>query len=296
VPRPASDSERTDCPVCGEARVATWFEGDGFAMGTCRGCGLIRQDPRLTHAALKRERYDTAMAPLDSGKAVFRPAAYEGLEAWETKPRGAFESSVEAVEAALGVGAPRGLWVDVGCSTGGLLVVARDRGWKVLGVDLWSDAVQLVRATHGIDARAGTLADAGLAPGAAQVISYRQVLEHVHDLDAELARVRVLLEPGGLLLVEVPHGGGFRLRLGRLAAGLGLRRRERLLSNVPEHLYYFRAEHLARVLARHGFETLSRRTYGRYRQRRSRLRALLDAVRDRLRVGNKLRVVARRAP
>lgn len=292
--RAASDSESTACPVCGAAGVREWFRGDGFAMGTCRGCGLIRQEPRLTQEALRRERYDRPMAPLESGRAVFRPAAYEGLEDWETKPRGAFESSVEAVEAARSSAAPRGLWVDVGCSTGGLLVVARDRGWSVLGVDPWSDATALVRRIHGIDARTGTLRDVGLEPGCAQVVSYRQVLEHVHDLDGELALVRSLLAPDGLLLVEVPHGSGFRLRVGRVAAALRLRRREGLLSNVPEHLYYFRAAQLRQVLARHGFETLSLRTYGRYRQRRGRARGLLDAVRDRLRLGNKLRVVARR--
>lgn len=285
-------SERVPCPVCAADEVRTWFTGPGYAMGTCRRCGLIRQQPRLTFEALREGVYDLPVGDVAKGPVTFRPEAYEGLQNWESKPQEAFLASVAGVEATLAPGEARGLWVDVGCNTGGLLLAARNRGFTVAGVDLSTDLVRIARETHGADARVGSLAEGGFPDGCARVVSYRQVLEHVHDLDRELAEVRRVLAPGGRLLVEVPHGGGTRLAFDRVRAALRLMRRERMLRNVPQHLYYFRAHHLLAVLGRHGFAPLSVGTYGRYRRRRSLPRRLWERVRDRWRVGNKLRVVA----
>jgi SAM-dependent methyltransferase len=284
------------CPVCGRLEVRTWFQGEGYAMGRCRGCGLIRQQPRLTFQALREGTYDQPKGDVRAGPVMFRPAAYEGLENWESKPQEAFLGSVAAVEATWAPGEARGLWIDVGCNTGGLLVAARKRGFAVAGVDLSSDYVRIARETHGADARVGSLAEAAFPAGAASVVSYRQVLEHVHDLDAELAEVARVLAPGGRLLVEVPHGTGMRMLQDRLRVAVRLIPRSRMLRNVPQHLYYFRARHLVPILERHGFRVLSAGTYGRYRARRGPIRRTYEALRDRLRLGNKLRVVAQRVP
>ena len=53
-------SETVPCPLCGEAGMRTWFTGPGFAMGRCSGCGLVRQNPRVTQAWIRRLDYDAA--------------------------------------------------------------------------------------------------------------------------------------------------------------------------------------------------------------------------------------------
>jgi SAM-dependent methyltransferase len=287
--------EEVACPVCGESSTRTLVVGDGWAMGRCRDCGLLRQNPRVTAAALRETAYDV---PKDAVPTPRRSAWVDttGLAAWESKPSAAYLGSVAAVEALRDRERPRGLWIDVGCQTGGLLAVARDHGYAVAGADVDGASAAFCRAHHGFDARTGTLAEAAFPAGAAGVVSYRQVLEHVHDLGVELAEVHRVLAPGGFLLVEVPHGGGWKMWLDRGRVALRLRSPRRLFHNVPQHLYYFRAATLARLLAAAGFEVLSIATYGRYRARRSWLRRAFEAVRDRLRIGNKLRLVARRSP
>lgn len=285
--------ESVACPVCGTAATTTLVKGEGWAMGKCPGCGLLRQNPRVTAAALRSSDYDVPKEAVPTPRRSTW-ARTDELQPWESKPREAYLGGLEAVDAVRDPARARGLWIDVGCQTGGLLVVARERGYAAAGVDVDSASTAFCREHHGLDARAGTLGEAGFPGGAADVVSYRQVLEHVHDLATELAEVHRVLQPGGLLLVEVPHGGGWKMRLDRARLAVGLRNPRRVFRNVPQHLYYFHAAPLARLLAGAGFEVLSAATYGRYRRRRSLLRRGFEAVRDRLRLGNKLRVVARR--
>lgn len=290
---PAVHTEVVPCPLCGESATRPLSPGEGWAMGRCRGCGFVRQNPRVTADWVRRQEYDVERADTVAPRRS-RTLEATDLAAWETKPQAAYQAGVVAVTDRLPATAPRGLWIDVGCQTGGMLVAARQAGFEVAGCDVDAGSAAVARSHHGADVRAGTLTEARFPSACAAVVSYRQVLEHVHDLAAELAEVRRVLTPGGLLLVEVPHQGGVRYRIDVLRVALRLMPRRGLFHNVPQHLYYFRGRDLERLLAAHGFEVLTCGTYGRFRERRSRRRRLYEAVRDRLRLGNKLRVVARR--
>lgn len=228
------ETELVACPLCGADELKPWFGRDGWRMGTCRGCGLLMQSPRVTAASMAATQYDVG----GEGTPTPRRAKNETapLEPWESKPQGAFIAGVDAVEAQRDPAAPRGLWLDIGTQTGGMLVAARARGYAIGGADVDTRAAAFCREHHGADVRSGTLAQAAFPDGAASVISYRHVLEHIHDLDPELAEARRVLEPGGLLLIEVPHGTGMRLWQDRLYCGLRLRSKHKLLRNVPQHL------------------------------------------------------------
>lgn len=288
------DTESVPCPLCGSAETRRLWQGDGFAMGRCRVCGLVRQDPRRTQEWLLHHHY--GVSGKREGPLVARPQAYEGLAEWQPEPTGAFEAGVLAVESCRPSEGPKGVWLDVGASAGAMLVAARAAGWKVAGVEPNPRQVEVCRDVHGIDVEQGVLETARFPDGFAEVVSYRHVLEHVHDLGRELAEARRVLAPGGLLLVEVPHWGGSRYRTGAVRTALGLGRSFWSGLNVPQHLYYFTASTLSRLLQHAGLTPLSKRTYGRTRQRPRPLRRLYDASRDRLGLGNKLRLVARRAP
>jgi SAM-dependent methyltransferase len=287
-------TETVPCPLCGEAEARLLFQGPGFAMVRCR-CGLVRQSPRTPAPAMLAGHYDGAVRGYESF--VSRPGRAADLEAWQTQPLRAYERGVEAIERARLRTGERGVWLDVGASSGAMLVAARNAGWQVAGVEPGRKQVEICEAEHGIRLFHGTLAAARFPDGFAEVISWRQVLEHVHDPVAELTEARRVLAPDGLLLIEVPNFAGLRYRWGRLRTALRLSSPFWLRVNVPEHLYYYTIESLGRLLEKAGFEVASWRTYGKTRRRTGPLRRLVDAVRDGLRVGNKLRVVAgRRAP
>jgi len=273
-------SEETNCPVCGAGAVKIIFAADGYSMGRCRGCGLVRQCPRLTEEWLRERHYDD-----DSQR-------YED-EARPRKPPAVFEESVRLLERIRGPEKEPGLWVDVGASSGKYLVAARKNGWAVAGAEINKAKVDFCREHHGLDVFYGTLAEAGYPDGFADVVSYRHVLEHIHDLHGEIAEARRILKPGGMLFVEVPHYGGVKSYTDWAQAFLRLIPKERLFRYVPAHLYYFNRKQIIALFDHSGFETVYSRTYGRFRARRSALRRMYDSIRDQLCLGNKIRVIAR---
>jgi SAM-dependent methyltransferase len=97
-----------------------------------------------------------------------------------------------------------GRLVDVGCGRGDLAALFISRGWEATGVEP-SAAAASAAAARGVDARVGTLASAGLDPGAFDAAVFQHSLEHTADPVGDLRRVRAALRPGGLVAITVPN-------------------------------------------------------------------------------------------
>ena len=95
--------------------------------------------------------------------------------------------------------------LDAGCGVGGsAILLARERGARVVGVTLLERQVELARklaAERGLDElvrfEAGDMADTGFAAESFDVVWNIESMCHVVDLDAYLAHVRDLLVDGG---------------------------------------------------------------------------------------------------
>ncbi|MFQ5748026.1 MAG: class I SAM-dependent methyltransferase [Planctomycetota bacterium] len=279
-------SETVSCFLCGGTETRLLFQGEGFAMGLCRGCGLVRQNPRLREEVLRHEHYD--------GEVQERPKRSDPtLPPWLARPLESYRECVTFVERAWEAGRPRGLWIDVGASGGGLLVAAREAGWRVAGVEIGEGQARTCREVHGFDVVHGTLREARYPDGCAGVVSFRHVMEHLHRPDADLREACRILEPGGLLLIEVPNYAGQRYRLDRLRWKLRLGHNPWNSLNIPEHLFYFTPRTLRAALERLGFRIEGFRTYGRFREKEPLVRRAYNRLRDGFSLGNKMRVVAR---
>ena len=285
-------SETIPCPICNTEGVNPLYVTEGFTLGRCPDCRLVRQSPRPTADHIRESNYDGVAQT--RGNFFGRELKRDGLEFWQSQPLRAYEAGVALVDAQRGGDAGTGLWLDVGASTGSLLVAARNAGYDVTGVELGSGQVAVCREHHGFDVFHGTLHEAAYPDAHADVVSYRHVLEHIHDVNGDLTEAHRILKPGGHLLIEVPNFGGLRYTSGRVRTALKLSKPVWRKLNLPEHLYYFTIDTLRQLLTRNGFEVVAWATYGKTRIDRSAMRKAYDKVRDGLRVGNKLRVVARR--
>ena len=142
-----------------------------------------------------------------------------------------------------------GTLLDVGCGNGRFLSTMRALGWKVQGVELSENGVQVCRAAQ-LPVHHGELASAAFPDASFDVITVRHVIEHVpqpHPFMSELARI---LKPGGLLLVETPNSEA----LGRRWLGPNW-----FANEVPRHLILHTRQGLNLLAARYGLTLLTQR-------------------------------------
>lgn len=95
----------------------------------------------------------------------------------------------------------KGSLLDYGCGTGDFLVFAKKDGWQISGYEPSEKAKELAK-NKGIvttdDLRS-------FSDESFDVIALWHVLEHVHDVPAQLSEFKRLLKPNGTLVVAVPN-------------------------------------------------------------------------------------------
>jgi 2-polyprenyl-3-methyl-5-hydroxy-6-metoxy-1,4-benzoquinol methylase len=143
---------------------------------------------------------------------------------------------------------PAGRLFEVGASHGGFLHLARLAGFEIDGVEMSPAVVEYAQSTFGVTLRSGTVERVELPRHSQDVIVAFDVLEHLVDPCAALARLRVALKPGGLLVLQTPD---FPVESYETLAGRGDRFIEQL--RAPEHQYLFSRRSIERILAEMGF-------------------------------------------
>ncbi len=147
--------------------------------------------------------------------------------------------------------------LDVGTASGYLGRALTALGHTVVGVENSDEAAALARASyaalHVVDAQA--LPDLPEAPFDVAVLG--DVLEHLADPEAALARVVAQLRPGGRVLVSVPNIAFVQVRLA-LAAGRFAYADRGILDAT--HLRFFTRRTLVELLRRQGLD--ARRVLG----------------------------------
>jgi SAM-dependent methyltransferase len=166
----------------------------------------------------------------------------------EPERRRTFAARLARIE---GMAPRRGRLLDVGCSRGLFVEVARAEGWDAAGIDLNRNAVEQARE-RGLDVRHGDLADQDYPERSFDVITLFDLIEHTGDPRALLMRCHALLRPGGLLVVTTPDAGGLLPRVtwalfGRTLGAWGH-------PTPPGHLVQFSRATLGRLLGECGYE------------------------------------------
>lgn len=231
--------EQTDCDVCGLAPFDIVAEREQYGLpyrvAMCQNCGLLWTTPRMT-----------AEAAVSFYAGEFREL-HGGVDgrAVETAFIKKLPFGLDLFQFSRGVIPASGLVVEVGCGTGANLKAFQDQGFDVAGCDYGEPYLQC-GTRHGVRGLVlgGVDTLLGKYGGRADLVILSHVLEHFTDIPRELANIRQLISPGGLLLIAVP--GLRRLResgcLGNLLAYF-----------IVSHNYHFSLQSLVNVMARNDF-------------------------------------------
>jgi SAM-dependent methyltransferase len=136
-----------------------------------------------------------------------------------------------------------GRLIDVGCGQGFFLTEAAKRGWEVYGTEYSAAAVDYC-ASKGIRMTRGKLDASHWPAGFFDVVTSFEVLEHINNPNEELEQMKQLLRPGGLFYATTPNFDALNRYLLRADYNMII---------YPEHLSYYTAGTLHRLLAAHGF-------------------------------------------
>jgi SAM-dependent methyltransferase len=225
------------CAVCGSP-MAGPRHGHYFRCPACRF-----QASDLTPGLHDPQ----AHAALDEG------ARREGLHGLRQRN---FDRILDAIEPLRAQPAPRLL--DIGSAHGWFLAAASARGYDVTGLEPDAGILAANRGGHRViqglfpqDLPAGERFD---------VITFHDVFEHLPGPAAVLRACAAALEPGGLLVLNLPSSRGPLFRAAQAFAAMGWRQPlDRLWQRTfpSPHLSYFDPPNLSALLGRHGFQPVA---------------------------------------
>jgi 2-polyprenyl-3-methyl-5-hydroxy-6-metoxy-1,4-benzoquinol methylase len=268
--RTLSSVEQADfrCRLCAGNELQLYYRQgaeDQFRYYRCTNCQLVNLDLK---AGLDQTQYtDEWVDPTDDSASRNRDndATYEFIRRTIAAP---------------------GRLLDLGCGNGRLLYRAKRDGWEVKGVELSAETADRVQAEIGVPVLAVNFLE--MTPAAEDVsrfdlVCLRHVLEHLPDSLLAMNKIRKMLAPGGMVLLEMPNIEGIDTKLKRWMADTGLHRKKYASSYVAGHCNEFSREAFEYLAAETGFHLLMWETYSKKR--------FANFIYNRIPIGNKARAL-----
>jgi SAM-dependent methyltransferase len=226
--------ELSACTACGSEDSETFVLDGGHKLKKCRSCETVSALEYADPADVYTDGY--MFGETDFGLDARHPEFQQYLMRVANR-------RLELIE---GVTGGPGSILDVGSGTGEVLLAARERDWKVQGVEPERTGAQMA-IDRGLPVEVAMLEDSGLPERSFDVVSAFHVVEHVPDVRGFLRTIARWARPGGHVVVEVPN---FASLQGRRFRDLWIQNYLRPL----EHLTHFTPETLERALRDSGLD------------------------------------------
>jgi 2-polyprenyl-3-methyl-5-hydroxy-6-metoxy-1,4-benzoquinol methylase len=213
------------CPLCKSAHFLNHREivdypvsKEAFILCKCTNCQLLFTNPRPKEEEIgPYYNFPAYFSHEDKAKSLTQ-WIYQQVRNYNISKKVNFIRSLKK----------KGTLLDYGCGTGEFLVKAKNRGWKVKGIEPSIKAKELANLKLGNKVKESI--DDLKKESSFDVITLFHVLEHIHDLRQTVKKILNHLQPNGYLIIAVPnHESWDGKHYGNLWAGW----------DVPRHLYHF---------------------------------------------------------
>jgi 2-polyprenyl-3-methyl-5-hydroxy-6-metoxy-1,4-benzoquinol methylase len=138
-----------------------------------------------------------------------------------------------------------GRLLDVGCAHGWFLEMA-SANFEVSGIEP-DEAVAAATVARGLKVRPGYFPDVLNADERFDIIAFNDVIEHIPNIKSVLVACQAHLNPGGLLVINLPNSQGLFYRLSKVFKFFGASGFFERLWQVgfpSPHVHYFNSENL----------------------------------------------------
>lgn len=227
-----ADKNQRDCPACHGSKSIELGEKNNFLMLNCKTCRSIYSSN--LPIGEETENYDDYYTEENLQVPEFiRKRIGEIIEDFSP-----YFSS--------------GKLLDIGFGSAILMQVARDKGWKPLGVEVSAPAIEHAEKL-GFEVFHGELSAAKYADDYFDVITASEIIEHCSEPEILLDEVMRILRPGGLFWATTPSAKSLSYHL----TGLNW-----TTICPPEHLQLFSKKGIRLMLGKAGFSSFNIQTFG----------------------------------
>ena len=157
-----------------------------------------------------------------------------------------------------------GKLLEIGVGRGEVLIAAKDRGWKVFGIEPSNSFADYAESRTNAKIWRQTIEEADVPQHEFDAVIFSAVLEHVYNPDQVMAKVSGVLKSGGVLYVDVPNENGLYFRVGNIYQKL--RGRDWCVNLAPTfspfHVMGFSPKSFRAILNKHGLEPKLWKVYG----------------------------------
>jgi SAM-dependent methyltransferase len=242
---PSIQTREVSCNTCGTDAAVEVARSRDYEFNTCSNEFVFVRCTGCGHVYLRNR-------PLLSELATIYPPSYyqfaEHLGPRASRLRGLSQrTKLAPLRRHCRAGA---VIADVGCGSGDLLQAAKqygDPGWRLIGVDFSPDACAHLDRM-GIENRCAIFETMTWDTDRPDALVMNQVIEHLDDPRASVAKAYDLLAPGGVLILETPSTDAWDARwfFDRYWGGW----------HCPRHWHLYTPETLGELLRRQGFEVI----------------------------------------
>jgi len=224
------------CPICGDKKFSKYLETldytttrEAFTIQKCDQCSFLLTNPRPDQTSIGRYYQSDQYISHTGGGRTLMDTVYRSVRNITLKSK---LSLLNKYQSKFNV-------LDYGCGTGEFLSTCKDAGWTVTGVEPSEDArLKNRRDLHVVD-------DISKVNGQVNAITMWHVLEHIHELNETLAKLRSLLTNNGTIFIAVPNHESYDAQVYKnFWAGY----------DVPRHLWHFNKENIKTLLTRHNLK------------------------------------------
>ena len=281
--------ETVPCPFCGSEKF-TVYERFGselqYRYVLCAECSLVYQSPR--------PKYDQHF--IDSAYAEYYQFA-DNLELNDLAD--VRESSVtmfkKEVDHIIQYDKNRTAVLDIGSGMGTFLYASKPYYKTVIGLDVSAQMAAFVEKKLGVKTYVQQFEDFTY-PEKFSLIHMSHVLEHVPNPNHWLQKAKEMLDPNGILVINVPNKFSISFRLQHLFTKLGIKKQFSDSwsdpARTPDHLFEPTIKSMKYLLAKNNYEVLEYYTYSR-RDPASKGSAFSKILNRSLKIGSNITFISR---
>lgn len=231
----------THCPACGSAGIKNILSakdytvsGESFVIAECNSCSLrFTQDVPDAASIFPYYKSENYISHTNTSKGLVN-RLYQSVRKRTLKQK---RKLIERI-----TGLQQGNILDIGSGTGAFANEMKQAGWQVTGLEPDADARAVGRQFYNIE-----LADISqlnqLPAGSYDAITMWHVLEHVHDLQGYVTKLKSLLKENGKLFIAVPN---------YTSKDAAIYKEYWAAYDVPRHLYHFSPQSMQALMEKHG--------------------------------------------